>query len=157
MHGGYRVPYDASVSLQRLERGEDVWDELWGNLHHQGDVGEASYAAVPHLVRISRTAPGRNWNLYALVAIVEIERHRTSNPPIPAWLQPEYEVAWRELAALALTDLPTITDIETIRSALSVLAISKGDLKLGSLLCRFDQSEIDELAEDKFAWSELYG
>jgi len=35
LHGGYRVPYDASVPLQRLERGEDVWAELWQNLQLQ--------------------------------------------------------------------------------------------------------------------------
>jgi hypothetical protein len=157
MSGGYRVPYDASISLLRLERGEDVWDELWQNLHHQGDVSDASYAAVPHIVRISQVAPRRSWNCYALAATIEIERHRKSNPPLPAWLQPDYEVAWRELAALALVDLATTTEILTLHSALSVVAIARGDLKLGALLWHFDESEIDELAEDKLAWSKLYG
>jgi hypothetical protein len=50
--GGYKVPYDASHALRRLERGADAWKELWEELHHQGDLGEASYAAVPKLVRI---------------------------------------------------------------------------------------------------------
>jgi hypothetical protein len=157
MSGGYRVPYDASLPLLQLERGEDVWDDLWQNLHHQGDVGEASYAAVPHLVRISRTSPYRSWNCYAIAATIEIERHRKSNPPLPAWLQPDYEVAWRELAALALSDLATTTDIYMLHSALSIVAIARGDLKLGGLLCHFDESEIAELAEDKLAWSKLYG
>jgi hypothetical protein len=48
LHGGYRVPFDASELLRRLEQGQDIWDELWQELHHQGDVGEASYAAVSH-------------------------------------------------------------------------------------------------------------
>lgn len=33
LQGGDRVPYDASVALARLARGEDVWDELWQELH----------------------------------------------------------------------------------------------------------------------------
>jgi hypothetical protein len=60
--GGYRVPYDPSAALSRLEQGQDVWPELWNELHHQGDVGEDSDAAVPHLVRIAATAPQRCMN-----------------------------------------------------------------------------------------------
>jgi hypothetical protein len=51
LEGGYRVPYDASKALARMERGKSVWDEFWNELHHQGDVGVASYAAIPQLVR----------------------------------------------------------------------------------------------------------
>jgi hypothetical protein len=49
-HGGYRVSYDASVALRSIQDGIDVWDELWEELHHQGDVDIASYASVPQLV-----------------------------------------------------------------------------------------------------------
>jgi hypothetical protein len=31
---------------------EATWHDMWDDLRHQGDVGEAWYAAVPHLVRI---------------------------------------------------------------------------------------------------------
>lgn len=79
LHGGYRRPYDVSPVLVRLAAGEDTWPELWENLHHQGDVGEASYAAVPHLVRIVKDSGRRDWNLYGLVALIEIERHRKSS------------------------------------------------------------------------------
>ena len=39
--GGYRVRYDASPALKRLlSHGSDkaIWAELWGELHHQGDL-----------------------------------------------------------------------------------------------------------------------
>jgi hypothetical protein len=29
LEGGYRIPYDASRALARMERGESVWEELW--------------------------------------------------------------------------------------------------------------------------------
>lgn len=80
LNGGYRTPYDASIALRELEAGEDAWDELWQELHHQGDVGEASYAAVPHLVRIAGAASEIDRNLFSLVATIEIERHRGGNP-----------------------------------------------------------------------------
>ena len=50
LQGGYRVPYDPRKALSALERGketESAWQELCTELYHQGDVGEASYAAVP--------------------------------------------------------------------------------------------------------------
>jgi hypothetical protein len=66
LQGGYRTPYDASKPLAQMERGESVWDELWNELHHQGDIGVASYAAIPQLVRIAEAQRKLDWNLYAL-------------------------------------------------------------------------------------------
>jgi hypothetical protein len=51
--GGYRLPYDPRPAISKLAVNLDVanaWEELWDNLHHQGDVGEASYAAVSAFV-----------------------------------------------------------------------------------------------------------
>ena len=157
LKGGYRLPFDASVPLKRLEAGEDVWEELWDNLHHQGDVDEASYATVPHLVRIAALDSTRDWNVYALIAVTEIERHRTSTPPLPSWLQTDYAQAWRDIAHLALRDLEADLDSSTTRSALSVIALAQKERKLGALLSHFDSSEIDQLAEDTLTWSKLYG
>ena len=50
MHGGYRVPYDprnALLALERDEKAEAAWSELWGELFHQGDVGEVSCCLAP--------------------------------------------------------------------------------------------------------------
>ena len=157
MKGGYRIPYDASPALRRLSSGEDVWDELWENLHHQGDVGEASYAAVPQLTRICAGAAQRDWNLYALVATIEVERHRRSNPPIPEWLDLDYRQAWREIQRMALEDLSSASDPLTVRSALGAVALARKDLKLGALLTDLDRSEIEELLQERLDWSRLYG
>ncbi len=156
LKGGYRVPFDASVLLARLERGEDVWDELWQKLYHQGDVREASYAAVPHLVRIAGRLPRRDWNVYTLASTFEIERHRKTNPPIPDWLAQAYQAAWENLLELAVDDLHRVDDRLTIRSIVGAVTLSKGDLKLGALIAHSDESEIDEMLERYDAWSELY-
>ncbi len=155
LEGGYRVPYDASRTLVQMEAGESVWDELWNDLHHQGDVGVASYAAIPQ-VRISEARGRCDWNLYALAATIEIERHRKTNPPLPDWLSPSYKLAWDGLVKLALSDPGGKPDELTLRSALSVVALGRSDLKLGALLNHSESSEIAAYLEDNLAWSSMY-
>jgi hypothetical protein len=65
---------DASPAIGRLlEDGpiEALWDELWSELHHQGDVDQASYAAVPWLIEFVRRGSRIEWNALALVATIE--------------------------------------------------------------------------------------
>jgi hypothetical protein len=90
MAGGYRMKCDPRPLLAELESAENketAWHELWEELHHQGDVGEASYASVPHLVRIHRTSGVVDWNTYAIVAIIELARGKGNNPEVPTWLE----------------------------------------------------------------------
>lgn len=156
LEGGYRMPYDASKVLRQMEAGEAVWDELWNELHHQGDVGVASYAVIPQLVRISQARGGCDCNLYALAATIEVERHRKTNPALPDWLAPSYKMAWDGLIILALSDLGGKPDELTLRSALSVVALGRGDLKLGAMLNHSDTGEIAAYVEDNLAWSSMY-
>jgi hypothetical protein len=154
--GGYKSPYDPSDALRRLERGEDAWDELWEELHHQGDVGEASYATVPHLVRIAKTLARRDWNFYGLVSTIEVERHRKSNPVVPEWLVPGYKEAMKGILELALGDLLGATDRATILNIMGAIALAKGYVTLGALISHSDDSEIVEVLDQYDAWTELY-
>jgi hypothetical protein len=81
--GLYKSPFDPRPLLAKLETESDtamVWDELWEELHHQGDVGDASYASVPHIVRIYRQRGVVDWNTYAIVAIIDLARTKGNNP-----------------------------------------------------------------------------
>lgn len=156
LQGGYRLPYDATPALRELEAGEDSWHELWEELHHQGDVGEASYAAVPQLVRIAAAANERTEDVYALCALIELERHRKHNPPLPDWLRDSYHSAWSQLAQLAARELQATPDTSMLNALFAVLAMSKGELKLGALLMQMDSSETDDWLEQHLGWSELY-
>ena len=148
LHGGYRVPYDARPALADLATADDTesaWKALWNELHHQGDVGEASYAAVPHLVRIHRERSAPDWNTYALVACIEIVRHRGQNPPLPEWLRSSYEAAWAELPKLAMHDLESSDDPNLVRCSLGVIALSKGLPVAAELILDFDEDELREV------------
>ena len=158
MLGGYRTPYDPRPAVGKLGKSpldQGVWDELWGELHHQGDLGEASYAAVPLLVDACVAGP-RDWNFFGLLATIEVERHRRSNPPLPDWLAGDYVAALAVARDLALSDLATAREPLVVRSALAVVALANGCVELGALLNYLDTGEITELLERFAGWRELY-
>jgi hypothetical protein len=159
LDGGYRIPYDPRPTVAKLFAGVDTaeaWNELWNELHHQGDVGEASYAAIVILANQSPRKRQPDWNLFALAATIEVERHRKTNPPLPEWLRDDYEKAWNRLADLAIESLRDPVDPTMLQSSLAVIAITRGSLKLGALLIQLDPSELNEILERYLSWPSLY-
>jgi hypothetical protein len=146
--GGYRVPYDPRRALLALERGTDVdnaWDELWNELHHQGDIGEASFAAVPHLVRIHERRSVPDWNTYLLAAIVELARDDPRNPKLPADFRKSYEIAWTRLVEIGLRELKAAESETLVTSIIAVVAIAKGQRTLGRFAIEFTEDERREI------------
>lgn len=156
LESGYRIPYDASVPLKALRAGEDVWHELWEELHHQGDVDIASYAAIPQLVDICSEAAQRGDDFYSLIGLIELERQRQHNPPLPGWLEESYRAAWTQLPQIAARDLQGGASAIMQSAIFAVLALAKGNLKLGAMLVHMDSSEIDDWLEDRLGWSSIY-
>jgi hypothetical protein len=136
------------AELQRLAAGMDrdaAWAELWQGLHHQGDVCEASYAAVPHLVRIQGDRGDLDGNASVLIATIEIERHRRRNPPVPDWLVGWYESAWASVGEIALRDYRRVTDPLAARMMLAVMALCKGLTDIGTVAADFSEGETREM------------
>jgi len=149
LRGGYWMPYDPTPALRRLYAGEEVeaaWTELWDNLHHQGQVGEASYAAVPHLVRIQMEHAYADANAYALIGCIEVERHNHGNPPLRPEFQSWYEAAWTELLPVALRDYSG-ADSLTAHYILGALALCKGLRRVGELVTLSTDDEIKDVAQ----------
>jgi hypothetical protein len=125
--GGYRLPYDASVPLGRLLRdggSEALWAELWEELYHQGDVGAASYAAVPYLVEFVRRSAAIDWNALALIALIELQR--PSNPPVPPEITESYfEAIGSVPAVVGMHPQRTWDDLVTA-SAMAGIALARG-------------------------------
>lgn len=154
LKGGYRVPYDPRPALRRIETGEPpgpAWDELWEELFHQEDVGEASYAAVPEIARLIMDGRTADWNGFALVATIEERRGVDGNPPLPAWLIEDYEAAWQSIFAAAVSMLATATDETLLNALLGVIAIRKKLPTLGRLALRLSENERRALL-DEVGW-----
>ena len=142
------MPFDASPALAKLESGSDVtgaWEELWKELHHQGDVGEASYAAIPHFVRIHRQRGVPDWNSYAIVAVIDLARDQPDNPPVPDWLGADYQRAIHDLAETGTTEIKDAKTPEDVRAILSILAIAKGARTHGRFLIEYSADELLDL------------
>jgi hypothetical protein len=133
-HGGYRVPYDATPLLRRLLNDgpdDDIWEEFWNELHHQGDVDQASYAAVPWLVEFIRQSPTIEWNALALIATIELEREERKNPPVASELSESYTAAIRSLPEILGSHSDTDWDELIMQSAAACIALSRGQRWFG--------------------------
>lgn len=93
--GGYKHTRFDCVSLIRhlQQHGTDAafWDIAWEDLHHQGDVGEATYAFVPHLAEHVVASRDVDHMVYIFASVVELARESSRNPPIPDYLQAGYD------------------------------------------------------------------
>jgi hypothetical protein len=148
MTGGYKTSFDPRPLLKRLETDRDVtevWQELWDELHHQGDVGEASFAAVPFLVRSYQERGVLDWNTYAMVAIIELARKEGNNPDVPQWIAGDYFQAIRNLAEIGTTEILQAETAEDVRAILSVIAIEKGLRVHGKLLVNYSEVELMDI------------
>jgi hypothetical protein len=108
-------------------------------------VGDASYAAVPHLVRIYRNHVTPDWNTYAIVAVIELAREQGNNPALPKWLKGDYLSAIQELANIGAAEILAAQDPEALRAILSIIAIAKGLRTHGRFLVEFGEDELLEM------------
>ena len=153
LSGGYRTQFDPRPLLSRIEFNDHAaaaWHTLWEELHHQGDVGDASYAAVPHIVRIHRQQGTPDWNPYALVAVIELAREMGKNPALPEWLKEDYLEAIQELARIGSVEVLRAKDSEELRAILSILAIAKGARTHARFILENSEEELIDLEERAF-------
>lgn len=148
LSGGYRTPFDPRQLLRKLETNTDeqsTWETLWDELHHQGDVGEASYAAVPHIVRIQCARGVPEWNAYAIVAVIDLARDNRNNPDVPNWMREDYFAAIRLLAERGARDILRVKNSDIVRAILSVLALAGGLRTHARFLVNYSAEELREI------------
>ena len=101
---------------------EEGWKDLYWLFCNQGTVYLRSYAAVPHLVRLSRLANlGVRLGLLELVAAIERGRLRDAQEPLPE----DWQLAYRQALAEARSSLAVCVGEQTgdFRRALKVAGI----------------------------------
>jgi hypothetical protein len=153
LNGGYKIPYNASRPLKKLRdaiRQEDlevIFTELWDNLHHQGDVGIASYAAVPQLVSICINKKSLDWNFIGLCLLIENCRLEKHNPELPNEYQDAYFQSLNEFERYLLLNFKGITDQTALRLTLALLATVNGQPGLGRAIEILDEGSLPEFLQ----------
>ena len=160
LHHAYGKSTDIPALLRQLEAKPDVksggisvpepWNSLWGALCHQSTVYPASYAAVPHIVRIAALAtdpPAVDY--FCLPAMIERGRDVPGTAEFPADLAEAYFAAIQQLPAL----LPRLALVEwdepTARYIAACLVGLKGHSELAFTIEVMDPEEIEAYEEFK--------
>jgi hypothetical protein len=153
LNGGYKIPYNASRPLKKLrdttqqEDLEVIFTELWDNLHHQGDVGIASYVAVPQLVSICISKKSLDWNFIGLCLMIENCRLEKHNPELPSEYQDAYFQSLNEFERYLLLNFKGITDQTALRLTLALFATVNGQPGLGRAIEILDEDLLPEFLQ----------
>ncbi|HEX8251288.1 MAG TPA: hypothetical protein VF599_24155 [Pyrinomonadaceae bacterium] len=148
--GGYQDAYNPVECLTRLYKDADddeAWKELWEELHHQGDIGQASYAAVPHILEIERRARRFNWNGFALLAVIE-QRRPSNDAPGAGEIADGYKKAWDELLEVVASQPQKNWDDNLTTSILSCIAYARGQRAIACAALEMNE----RVARDFLKW-----
>jgi hypothetical protein len=153
LDGGYKIPYDASVPLKILRSTNDpkiivdTFDELWDNLHHQGDVGLASYLALSQLVTVCIDKKSFDWNFLGLCLVIEHCRQTDHNPKLPDEYKDEFFDSLKRLEQYLLLNFKSIKDPTSLRLTLALLATLNGQVELGKAIENLDEDMVKDFLE----------
>ena len=153
LQGGYKIPYNVSIPLKKLSHATrqdefaSIFTELWDNLHHQGDVGTASYLAVPQLVSICINKKSLDWNFIGLCVLIENCRLEDHNPELPIEYQDHYFESLTQFERYLLLNFKSITDQTALRLTLSLFATVNGQPRLGRAIEILDEDILPEFLE----------
>ncbi|MFE4701200.1 hypothetical protein ACFRIC_29490 [Streptomyces sp. NPDC056738] len=104
------------------EAADEAVYELYGNIHHQGTIYEASAPAVPFLAHAALHAPRKREDLLMLLAV--LADHDTAAVELPHWPRSHSAAICGELCAVLPELLPCLMDPErgVRRAALRTVA-----------------------------------
>ena len=141
----------AGMTGPRTAYDSEPWFTLWSSLCHQGDVYDASYAAVPHIVEIAcNTKAPIDFSFLQLPAAIEIARCNGNGPDLPADLTEAYRAAVSHLTECVALHRHEAWDEAMLLSAMSALAVAKGQHRVAEAVMNLDDDLIRRLIELDF-------
>ncbi|ATY33732.1 hypothetical protein [Sphingomonas psychrotolerans] len=127
---------------------KEPWFTLWSSLCHQGDVFDASYAAVPHIVKIAFSAMEPvDFSFFQLPAAIEIARNNGRGPQVPAHTDTAYTQALSRLNECVAVHRHEDWDEPMLLSALSAQAVAKGHHRVAEAIMNLDDDLIGRIVD----------
>jgi len=127
---GYRSDSDEAISLiqelQTAGTSDDFWERVWDSLHHQGDVGEASYAFVTYLVDYQSKQKRLDERIFHFCVVVDLQQPDNGNPPVPPELELSYARALRALPVIGAELLRRGDSEECVMGVAAAIALEAG-------------------------------
>jgi hypothetical protein len=155
--GGYnRAAFDAVSLIRELHRDgftDSFWKRVWDDLHHQGDVGEATYAIIPYLVEHQSSLSDLDEQLFHFAAIVELSRPENRNPPVPAEVELAYELALRKLPVLGAEKMRRGCAPHVVMGIAAVTALAAGQRLLARAYLDFDREAAAAFVEAEYGYT----
>jgi hypothetical protein len=111
------------------ERG--AFDSLRLAVIRCGEVDDVSYAAAPHLARLSKISGLPPWEYLGLLAEVEARRACGLGPPVPEDLAPAYLESVQELPRLVSERASAGLGTEAVATLAGALTVALGQPRLG--------------------------
>lgn len=142
----YGTAEDIPRLLEVLDRANDeerreLWFGLWSTLCHQGDVYSASYAALPHLVRLAGGwGAERAAEALHLAGAIEVGRVTPGSPALPEDLADAYREGMEELPRVVAARIAEPWSADTTQVMSAVLAIAKGHVRFGNAALMLESS-----------------
>ena len=116
---------------------------LWSCLCHQGDVYQASYAAVPHIVDLLQVGPAdAALDFYLLPVCVEIARQKGRGPLIKSELETDYRNSFGTLLNCVPRASSSAAGYGSVLSA--TVAVCNGQHELAEVDLELDEDVIKE-------------
>lgn len=130
-------------ALEGADEGErrELWFGLWSTLCQQGDVYSASYAALPHLVRLAGGwGAERAAEALHLAGAIEVGRMTPGSPVVPEDLAGAYGRAMDEVPRVVAARVAEPWSADTTQVMSAVLAIAKGHVRFGGAALMLEAS-----------------
>ena len=134
-----------------LDSQAEPWFSLWSSLCHQDDVYTASYAAVPHIVRIAgTTVTPIDFSFFLLPTAIEVARRAGRGPAIPEECAEPYHAAITDLGESVSAHRQEPWDQSMLLAAAAAQAVAKGHVDVAEALINLDDNWIGKINRHEF-------
>jgi len=96
---------------------------------------------MPHLIRIAREKQLRNWDIPALVAVIEVQRH-SNNVPLPKEFLSEYEQEIKGIIDVIKLNQGKRWDQVYATSATAAIAAVNGQIDLARVIIELEDENL---------------